>query len=150
MPPVGGGLLSRPRAQALLGRGKNHQSASGWQFRDDGTGLERVCHKESWPDAHERDSWALVAQLETGLRTILRISSNLGCSRAHRFGQNSSLHQRKSFFFLVWFLSSRDNPFYLVRQLNCFHFFFEFRNKSANPAGLQPRALASCIDTEVW
>lgn len=23
----------------------------------------------------------------------------------------------------VWFLSSRDNPFYLARQLNCFHFF---------------------------
>lgn len=40
----------------------------------------------------------------------------------------------------VWFLSSRDNSFYLARQLNCFHFFL-FGNKSANPAGLEPRAL---------
>lgn len=40
------------------------------------------------------------------------------------------------FFPLVWFLFSRDNPFYLARQLNCFHFFINSVINLPTPQGL--------------
>ena len=97
-------LLSRSRAIPWC---QNHQSASGWQFWDGGTCLERVCHQESWASAQreKRDSLVPRAQLEMGLRPILRISSHLVLSRAHRFGQRFSLGQCKSFFFFFSLVS---------------------------------------------
>lgn len=40
------------------------------------------------------------------------------------WAEQGSFSSSQQVFFLVWFLSSRDNPFYLARQLNCFHFSF--------------------------
>lgn len=99
----------------------------------------------------ERDSLVPGAQLEMGLRPILRISSHLVCSRAHCWAEFFSLSVQvslslfffKSGFFQVEIILSTWPD---LAELLSF-----FLNSVINLPTLQAqaRALASCIDTEV-
>lgn len=67
----------------------------------------------------------LAARRELGGRTLVRISDGRQLEVTQFWAEQGVLlfTQQVFFFPSVWFLSSRDNPFYLARQLNCFHFF---------------------------